>query len=175
MRRRYIILVGLAALLALTATFSASHRSETGRTIAQEATVVPEDALNDEQPPIADPSDGQSLVTGLDAIEPRVAAAPGAPSFTAADVAAYLAKHPHSDADLSKAPPVIASIEFLTTQNLAARLGAAPDRPPEYLVCLVTLSGDFTVSGPEGGYTSSIGYQLFDAQTGNLLIEGVGE
>lgn len=47
---------------------------------------------------------------------------------------------------------------------------------PDVLVCLVTLRGTFQVAGPRGspGVRGTTGTLLFDAHTGNQLMETVG-
>ena len=49
------------------------------------------------------------------------------------------------------------------------------DEPVEALLCLVTWQGTFLGSAPAGlrGRNYALGYQVFDAYTGNLLIVGL--
>jgi|GEM_PF-2526573 hypothetical protein len=110
---------------------------------------------------------------GIPAIKPTL---PGSiPAFTTADVLAFVTAYPHPDRDPSKPPPVVTSAEFLTSSEVSARLNVSTGQPPGALLCLVTSQGSFRVAGPAGAIrTGTVGYQVFDASTGNLLLEGVG-
>lgn len=113
---------------------------------------------------------------GGTAIRPRaVSTDPALPSFSAADVRAYVSAHPHPDQASGAAPATIAGVEFLPAQAMESRLGGATGRPATALFCLVTLRGSFAVAGPPGtGWSSDIAYLVFDAHTGNILVEVVG-
>jgi|SRR5579884_901008 hypothetical protein len=112
---------------------------------------------------------------GVPAIRPHIA---GIPSFTAADVAQYI-KTGSSIRTISRAVPAITKTEFITAQQASNLLqGESIGRPDNALVCYVELRGPFHVEGPlpqgASNPTLSTAYELFDAQTGNLLMWGFG-
>lgn len=113
---------------------------------------------------------------GGTAIHPQIVSSdPTLPSFTAADVRAYVSSHPHPDQAIGAVPATITGVEFLPAQAVEARLGGSTGRPATALLCLVTLRGSFAVAGPRGtGWSSNVAYLVFDAQTGNILVEAVG-
>jgi len=96
-------------------------------------------------------------------------------TFTEADVRAYVAMHPHPDQVPNAPAATIVSIEFLPARVVDARIGDS-GMSPDVLLCLVTLHGSFHVAGPLGskGVSGSTGTLLFNAHTGNHLMETVG-
>jgi hypothetical protein len=125
--------------------------------------------------PAPHPTYPPSNPEGAPAIRPRVATTdPGTPAFTEEDARAYVAGHPHPDQVHAAPPATIERVEFLPSEAVDARIGAT-GLPAGRLLCLVTLRGSFAVSVPGGPQvTSSTGYLVFDAHTGNTLIEGFG-
>jgi hypothetical protein len=113
-------------------------------------------------------------VVGAEAIKPRLGVAAGQPAFTTEDVIAYLADYPLQFRAQGKAEPVIESIEFMTVRDLNARYGGYWLQD-DLLICLVTLRGQFRASvDPESpAHTGEIEYLVFDARTGNLLVEAI--
>jgi hypothetical protein len=121
---------------------------------------------------------------GRPAISPRLGRQAGQPAFTEQDVRAYLEAHPPSLADSSKSAPTITKIEFLTEKEAENQLQTSIDGHADGdLVCIVTLYGDFNLSisnvpnvpilpdsPTETGHVAQL---VFDANTGNLLIEGI--
>ncbi len=105
----------------------------------------------------------------------------GTPAFTAADVRRYYLIHSFSAGPtVSGAPPTIVSIRFITTKDAQALMGGEPiGLPDNAMVCYVELRGPFYpkyVSVPPGQTlpaTFDAGVEVFDAQTGNLLLWGV--
>jgi hypothetical protein len=170
MRRLPLPLIVLAVILAVASAAVLAGRGDRDGIVAQEATVVPTEFVDPNFHPEAgeDPSTNPP-VPGIPAIPPRADAPIGGPAFTAADVNAYLATRPPAYA---VGPAVVNRVEFLPAQQVEAKLGTMSNRPPEHLLCLVTLTGDF---GTIAGVKLTTGYLVFDARTGNLLIEGVPE
>ena len=120
--------------------------------------------------PIAEPGPGATgqPATGMTAIRPK-----GNALISEAQVRDYVSSHPMPGA-LRTTDANIQSINFMTSQQLrptlhSANLGLADDAP----VCLVILNGKFEFPGPPGQTpTFSIGVEVFDARTGNLLQHG---
>ncbi|MGA2636271.1 hypothetical protein [Methylocella sp.] len=113
--------------------------------------------------------------TGL----PGLTVNPGAPEpFTKSDVAAYFATHNLPLNAGAKGDFTVANLEFLTAKQASDRLAGEPtglndnDR-----VGFATLTGKFIFSGPSNTKpaTFSSAYALFDAATGNLLMDGTLE
>jgi len=69
------------------------------------------------------------------------------------------------------APNQLARAEFLTAAEVSQRLHGFEGRPPEALLCLAYVHGDFTISHAGVTVHSTDGWQLYDAVTGNLLAE----
>jgi hypothetical protein len=96
---------------------------------------------------------------------------PGA-RFTSTDAAQWVGSHaiPHT---LISTKPVVSTVVFITSQEASTRLhGESIGIPYSSLVCYVTFHGSFTVPGPANSKvaTFSNGAEIFDAQTGNLLL-----
>lgn len=127
------------------------------------------DAFVQATPPSAVPS---SSGRGLSAIHPS------SPSgVTTAEVQAYLRTHPFVGG-----PPIpgvtvsIKTIQFMTSKQASALMGGEETGLPDTAtVCYVELRGPFTVVAPipPGAKqlpTVASGVEIFDAQTGNLLM-----
>jgi len=68
----------------------------------------------------------------------------------------------------------VQSVSFVTGGAIGNQLSLQRGLPDSALVCVVTETGHFIVPGPKGiTVTGTIGYRIFDARTGNLLIVGV--
>jgi hypothetical protein len=119
-----------------------------------------------------------SHVTGVPAITPRTQSTP---AFTVEDVRAYYQTNPfHGGPTVSGTPPTIVSIKFITSQQARTLMGdESVSRPDGALVCYVELLGPFfptCVSVPPGQAlpaTVDGGVEVFDVQTGNLLVWGL--
>jgi hypothetical protein len=115
----------------------------------------------------------QPTAKGVPAISPRSSATP---SFTSADAEAYARSVPHKYRNPAGPAPTLQSVSFvpygIVTKQLYAQMGLADNA----LVCVITESGNFIgPPGPRAGAkpaTGTIGYRIFDAQTGNLLTVG---
>jgi len=116
-----------------------------------------------------------SVASGVAAIVPRAstdsALTISGAKFTSADATQYVSSHrvPHAQ---SSANPVVDAAVFITSQEASTRLqGETIGIPAGSLVCYVTFHGSFTVSAPPNKtviYTK--GVEVFNAQTGNLLL-----
>jgi hypothetical protein len=118
---------------------------------------------------------------GAPAIHPtRDAATNGGAAFTAADVEQFIQAHGYAGgATVSGGPPTILKILFITSQQASALLnGEDIGRPDNAIVCYVLVAGPFYssvslpygVPTPKAPYIHQTGYEVFDAQTGNLLL-----
>jgi hypothetical protein len=104
---------------------------------------------------------------------------PGAPEpFTKSDVANYFAEH---NLPLNRGPKTdfqVADLEFLTSKQASDRLaGEQTGLEDDHPVGFATLTGKFVFSGPPNAKTATFSkaYALFDATTGNLLMDGTLE
>ena len=123
-------------------------------------------------------SSGPAPSRGAPAITPRIK---GVPAFTAGDVGLYYQNHSFSAGPtVSGAPPTIVSVRFITSQEAQVLMGGeSVGLPGNALVCYVELRGPFypkLVSVPPGQElptTVDTGIEVFDAQTGNILLWSV--
>ncbi len=122
---------------------------------------------------------------GIPALQPSIkGAGPGMPAFTEADVMQYH-KANHLDGVgryQSLIQPSIIKIEFLTEAQLKARIPSLSlTSPDDRLLCYVQYSGKFFLPGRPGyppvtpARTSDRATEIFDAHTGNQLLQGVGD
>ncbi len=112
---------------------------------------------------------------GGTAIHPTLSGTdPATPNFTAADVRAYFAAQ---QAPGTTPQYTITDIVFMTSDELQARMGRDPKIGANRLVCVVQMSGTFTHSAFAGAtpFMSDVAFKVFDAHTGNLLIESEGQ
>jgi hypothetical protein len=86
-------------------------------------------------------------------------------------MAQYVTGHPLPG---STGTPTITRNVFLPSRDVAARTGAATGRAAATLVGCVELQGSFAFPNLLGGapFTYSAAFEVFDAQTGNLLVYG---
>jgi hypothetical protein len=167
MRRTGITTIGFSVLAALALVMLACGSSSTlvVGTQAQKITL---------------PQGTPQQPVGAQAITPTQ---PGkSPAFTTDDVKAYLLKSPVPGNVLDDPKAItILTIDFIASKEASARLnGEALGLPDSYLVCFVRLQGQFTFSGPynpqadnkptSATFTTLV--EIFDAQTGNLLLYG---
>ncbi len=101
---------------------------------------------------------------------------PGAAEpFSKADVAAWLAAHNLPLNAGAKTDFTVANLEFLTAKQASDRLAGEPTGLPDNdRVGFATLTGTFVFSGPPHTKpaTFASAYALFDAASGNLLMDG---
>ena len=114
---------------------------------------------------------------GIPAIKPALPNS-SSPRFTAADVRAYLNVHPFMSGPLVRgATSTIVEIKFITSKQASVLMqGASVGQADTALVCYVKLHGPFmrvSASVPPEAKPlppSETGVEIFDAQTGNLLM-----
>ncbi len=170
---RWGVVAGMTLLLTL-AVFSA-HRFATGAPSGPSPTATASDLVPN--PVQRTPGVGPvyPYPPGVPAIPVKSATGPG-PNFTSADVAAYVSTTLMAYQTPGSAPKQLVRAEFLTAAEVSQRLHGFDGRPPETLMCLAYVHGDFTVTmlGTSGKYVTTHpteGWQLFDAVTGNLLAD----
>lgn len=185
MRRFYLTLIALGAVLSITAAVVGGTIALGGAdvgVVAQE-TAVPDDAYlvpDSENPELVSrkheqPTDQEP---GVPAITVNQGVVRGNAAFAAADVVAYLKERPHRFANLKAGLPRIEAIEFVSASEANKRIEGNIDLPDDALVCLVTMRGEFIITGPPGtnsNWVGKVGRMVFDAQTGNLLTTNVDE
>ena len=123
-----------------------------------------------------------SRVIGLPAIHPSLAAASSLATptarFTIADVQAYLQNHPFVGGHIVKgATARIVTTQFMTSSQASALMyGAETGLPTTATVCYAKIQGPFTqesapiAPGAQQLPTVAYAIEIFDAQTGNLLM-----
>jgi hypothetical protein len=99
------------------------------------------------------------------------------PSFTAQDVLDYENAHPFGAMRVQAVgKPKITKIWFITSAEASGQMqGESTGLFDDALVCYVEFYGTFHVYGPPGskpGEHTGTAVQVFDAHTGNLLVEG---
>ncbi len=100
------------------------------------------------------------------------------PSFTTSDVRAFLRIHPFvSGPPVKGATPTIVEIKFMTSKQASVLMrGESVGLPDTAIVCYVKFHGPFTqvnasVSpGAKPLPPTDTGVEIFDGQTGNLLM-----
>lgn len=113
---------------------------------------------------------------GIPAITPHLSTAHGGAAFTEQDVRQYISSHPLPPGLSLPAGTklVIVKIAFLQSQQVSGLTeGESTGMPATHLLCYVELHGVANFSGP-GGTTGTLQKieMVFDAQTGNLLMDG---
>ena len=156
------IAIGVFALLAIGWPLLAERGSSSGATAVGRQT-------SGAQPTTAPNLDP----VGIAAIRPTAGPqGPSVPAFTADDARAYVAAHPIPQAQ--GRPYSVTRVSFLSSGVVNTQLGVAAGVDDSRLLCVVELHGTFTMpkfpAGPPGPTVSTY-YQLFDARTGNLLLE----
>jgi outer membrane protein assembly factor BamB len=105
----------------------------------------------------------------------------GIPAFTTADVEHYIQANGFAGGPtVSGAPPTILKILFVSSKQASDLMhGESTGLPDDALVCYVELRGPFNpvmISEPPGASGPQkpveIGEEVFDAETGNLLVWG---
>lgn len=120
-----------------------------------------------------------SYPPGVPAIHPHlvttnVAGTAPQPTFTTADVVQYVTQHPLQDIRASVTGSVkVVQVSFMTSDALSAKLnGESIGRPAMALVCYVELQGTFSFASFGNSSAVHTAYEVFDAQTGNLILAG---
>jgi hypothetical protein len=94
----------------------------------------------------------------------------GSLAFTTDDARNYIQAHPMA----GDQQETITRVEFLPTSKVQQLLhGDTIGTPPNYMLCYAQLQGVFTFTSWDGTLlTFNTGVMVFDAHTGNLLLEG---
>jgi len=114
---------------------------------------------------------------GVSAISPQMNTTdPATPTFDAKTVQAYIAAHPPGGRVHASGAVTVASVQFITAGQAEAQLGTQSGLASTRLICLVKLTGTFTLSGPANSKPGTIPtlYQAYDAHTGNFLYQQSG-
>ena len=180
MSKRTVVIIGLIGLLVagcLVIVILASHgesRASAYSYTTSEITPLPNST------PVVHPQTGANATpavpAGIPAIRPQVAMNSGVrQTFSASDVENYVKNHPMAEAVVVAPLPQAVKVEFLTSREVNISLNVRTNLPDNTRVSLVTLQGSFQVSGPQGAKTKIVNtaYQVFDAQSGNLVLEVV--
>jgi hypothetical protein len=125
------------------------------------------------------PAQTPQPVQGLPAIAPT---RPGQiPAFETEAVQAWVTRHPMPGAAPTTTAPTVVQVDCSLNAAQASKVldGQSVNVPDGTPVCLVTLRGSFTfddVPPPHGAKvtppTYTEGFEVFDAMTGNLLMDG---
>jgi hypothetical protein len=131
-------------------------------------------------------SSGHAQTSSLDAAQtlPPASAGPGMPAitsgsknstgatYTSADAARFVSTHRVFRTFGSSTKPIVDTARFLRSQEVSQLFnGESLGVPDGTLVCEVVFHGTFLVPGPTGKTgTFQNGAEVFDAQTGNLLL-----
>lgn len=115
-----------------------------------------------------------SVPIGIPAIQPRTAVVGSSmPSFTADDARQWAQSHgiPHASV-VGKL--TVSDVIFAPSWKVSATLGGEDMGVPDSsLLCLVELHGSVTFTNPRvGPVTYPVAYEVFDAETGNLIVFG---
>lgn len=115
---------------------------------------------------------------GLPAISPRVGAfSASQAAFTHDDVIHYVSTHPIPQTRVVSGSLTVNSVSFLMSQQVSDLLkGESTGVADNTLLCLVEFQGNVAfLNGPPGTtqpLSFSHVYEVFDAHTGNLLMQG---
>jgi hypothetical protein len=158
-----ILLVGLGLVLGL------------GQVGAANASVTPMPKYLGQPVPANTPQ----YPPGIPAIQPHLITANtsgsgSSPAFTAADATQYVTSHPFWHTKILVSGPVkVTHVEFITSSALSVRLHDENiGRPDAALVCYVQIQGTIILPGVKGAHTVHTAFEVFDAQTGNLILSG---
>jgi hypothetical protein len=172
MRKVWVLplLSALGLLLTLGGSAPASGSASSDVSVSSDPFPI-QSGYNDCQPTIIiSKTGGPPPALGVPALQPHLQ---GIPSFTADDVRAFLQVGGFPGAD---GPFKILKILFITSGEVCERLrGEGTGLEADALVCFVEVQGTFyPFSYPPGVHPkpSPYGYEVFDAQTGNLLVFG---
>lgn len=127
-------------------------------------------------PPPTPGTNGTSLGNGSPAITPRIVTTDSStPTFTLADAADYVTRHPMAATD---SPQItVGTGEFLTAHQLAVQynIDETLNVPADRLLCVVPMEGNFPADAAGGTKVVIFhhAYAVFDAHTGNLVVVAV--
>jgi hypothetical protein len=137
-------------------------------TISDRPTVSPAPS----HPPLPVPGQQSTpVITGGPGIKPHLNAIP---AFTSDDLTAYVKNNP-LPGNLAGGTPTITRNQFLTAGDLRNLLGISLGRPDTALLGYVEMKVGFSIGGPGSNSPPPVfpyAYAVFDAQSGNLLMDG---
>ena len=156
--------LGVAVGLLSLALLLAGCQLGGGQTVSTNPPPPPVPSL----PPLSAITPNAPAPQGDPAIRPHLSAVP---AFTTQDMTRYVTSHPLPG---NSGTPTITRNVFLPSQDVAARIGVPIGRAAAALVGYVELQGSFAFPNLLGGapVTYSAAFEVFDAQTGNLLVYG---
>lgn len=122
-------------------------------------------------PPITQTPAPGSAEPGMPAITPGSKNSTGA-TYGSADAARQVSSHRVLRTFGPSTKPIVDTVRFLMSQEVSQLFnGETLGVPDGTLVCMVEFHGTFLAPGPEGKTgTFQNGAEVFDAQTGNLLL-----
>lgn len=158
-KRPLPLFIAAAVIAGMVILFIATTSSSAAQNVVSQTTITPTPAIV------------SGATIPLHASNDPALTIPGA-RFTSADAAKWVSAHavPHT---FVSAKPTVGQIDFITSGEASTRLkGETIGIPDSSLVCYVPFYGNFTAIGPPKSkpVTFSKGVEIFDAQTGNLLL-----
>jgi hypothetical protein len=110
---------------------------------------------------------------GIPAIKPRPDLKGLAITFTEQEVKDFVKNNPLSGRIETRGAINLEMVEFLTGKDISTKFNLSTGQPDNRQLCYVKLTGNFVISDRSGNQiTYKYAYQIFDAETGNLLIQG---
>lgn len=168
-----VLLVFVPSVLLATALLS--RRATALATGGMAGTAVPEAAVTVVASPAASPAlpvTSSSLLTprttapdptrsappqGIPAIAPHLNVGPNQPTFTEDDVRAHIAAVGIGPGKARPTGPYqVESAVFITSGEARTRLGVRSGQPDTALLCIVTIRGTFTLTGPQNPRDGSV-------------------
>jgi hypothetical protein len=181
MRKQYLSIGGVCGLLIILGAVMFALTQQSVTTSALVPSVVPRGTGTAVPPPSpfhapptgppATPNPAGQPMPGSPAIVPSIAnAGPNVAAITVQDASAYVAGHPIYQAQGT--PVTVTNVSFMTYRDANAQFHFGIYLAPDRLLCIVQVSGTFTVDGPLGyaSTVSALAYEVFDAHTGNYLL-----
>lgn len=147
-------------------------QSSTGGVLQTTCCFVPSSTIAQEVgKPVPAPKGQNQFSTGMPAITPQ---SEKIPSFSEEDVKQYVETAPLSRDIDESTKDTISAIKWLSAGEVSKLLDDEDmGVPDDTQLCYVELQGMFTFAGPgKTTVTYSKGFEVFDAQTGNLLVSG---
>jgi len=181
MRKYYLPIAGICGLIVVLGAVMFALTQQSVTTSALVPSVVPRGTGTAVPPPSpfpapptgppATPNPAGESLPGTAAIVPSIVnAGPNVAAITAQDASAYVVAHPLYQAHGT--PVTVTNVSFMTYRDADAQLHFGLFLAPDRLLCIVQVSGTFTVDGPPGYVSpaSTLAYQVFDAHKGNNLL-----
>ena len=168
---RWGVAAGIALLLGIA--LLSSRQATTGVPHSAVSTPTASDLAPDQHRGSPSGTPVYQYPPGLPGIAVKTTHGPG-PNFTEAEVRAFVATYAMTYQTPGGAPLQVVSVEFLTSAAAHQKVHTdAAARPPEALLCVAYVHGDFTISNGSGSgsFHATEGWLLFDAVTGNVLVE----